>query len=223
MFRDRVHAGGELAKALAHMASKRPIVTALPPGGVLVAFEVAMALEAPLDLAMVCSVADPTDPELAIGAVVGGRTPEVHLEREKIAAAGLAEASVQAAVLEAKRELARRERTYLRPAAGISVRDRTVIVVDDGVASPITVRAVLRSLQARRPKRTVFAVPVAPSETLAELRRLGSEVVCLSEPSAFRAAGPFYEHFERVTDEQALGLLVLAKRVMRARDGTVAG
>jgi putative phosphoribosyl transferase len=207
MFPDRIEAGRQLGKALVRFAEDRPIVLALPRGGVPVAFEVAQALRAPLDVVLVRKIGHPASPELAIGAVVDGGEPRVVIDRATAEALGVGAAAIDAAAQRARRELDRRERRFAGHRPKLALADRVVIVVDDGIATGHTMRAALQHVRAERPKLSILAVPVAPPETLVRLRPECDLVVCLLEPGSFRAVGQFYDDFVQVTDEEVVELL----------------
>jgi putative phosphoribosyl transferase len=207
-FTNRTEAGRALAQRLSRMALPAPIVVlALPRGGVPIGVEVARVLKAPLDLLLVRKIGAPWQRELAVAAVVDGQPPDIVLDRETMAMTGVDQAYVDA---EAKGELAeieRRRGVYLRGRAPIGVEGATAIVVDDGIATGTTVRAALKALRRRRPARLVLAVPVAPSDTLAELRSEVDDVVCLAEPFPFHAIGLHYLDFHQVSDDEVLAAL----------------
>jgi len=207
-FTNRTEAGRALAQRLSRMALPAPIVVlALPRGGVPIGVEVARALKAPLDLLLVRKIGAPWQRELAVAAVVDGQPPDIVLDRETMAMTGVNQAYVDA---EAKSELAeieRRRGVYLRGRAPIGVEGATAIVVDDGIATGTTVRAALKALRRRHPARLVLAVPVAPSDTLAELRSEVDDVVCLAEPFPFHAIGLHYVDFHQVSDDEVLAAL----------------
>ena len=207
-FTNRTEAGRALAQRLSRMALPAPIVVlALPRGGVPIGVEVARVLKAPLDLLLVRKIGAPWQRELAVAAVVDGQPPDIVLDRETMAMTGVNQAYVDA---EAKSELAeieRRRGVYLRGRAPIGVEGATAIVVDDGIATGTTVRAALKALRRRHPARLVLAVPVAPSDTLAELRSEVDDVVCLAEPFPFHAIGLHYVDFHQVSDDEVLAAL----------------
>jgi putative phosphoribosyl transferase len=207
-FTNRTEAGRALAQRLSRMALPPPIVVlALPRGGVPIGAEVARALKAPLDLLLVRKIGAPWQRELAVAAVVDGQPPDIVLDDETMAMTGVDQAYVQA---EAKSELAeieRRRGVYLRGRTPIGVEGATAIVVDDGIATGTTVRAALKALRRRKPARLVLAVPVAPSDTLAQLRGEVDDVVCLAEPYPFHAIGLHYVDFHQVGDDEVLAAL----------------
>ena len=207
LFRDRRDAGRKLADALAGLVLERPVLLALPRGGVPVGYEIARRLAAPLDLALVRKIGAPGCPELGLGAVVAGAHPELVLNDEIIEAVGpsraylMEEQSRQLAELERRRILYRGD----RPPPEIAGRD--VLVVDDGIATGGSIRAVLRAVAQARPARRIVAVPVAPAETVAALEREAELVICLATPDPFRAVGAAYEDFAQTSDEEVVALL----------------
>ncbi len=206
-FRDRSEAGLRLADALARFGDAQPVVLALPRGGVPVAAEIARALGAPLDLILVRKIGLPTQPELAMGAVVDGDPPLVVRNDAVIRMARVSEAEFQAACARELAEIERRRQRYLAGRARVAVAGRTAIVVDDGVATGATTRAALRAVRAGNPQRLVLAVPVAPTELLAAMREEADEVVCLEDHRQFDAIGRFYTDFRQITDGEVIAAL----------------
>jgi putative phosphoribosyl transferase len=201
-----------LAQRLASLDLEAPLVLALPRGGVAVGAEIAKTLQAPLDVVFVRKIGAPDQPELAVGAVADGDDPEIVLNTEIVEGLGLDEDFVMSA---ARRELALIERRRhawgnLRP--GASPEGRTAIVVDDGVATGMTMQAALRQLKRRKPARLIAAVPVASREAAGMLKREAGEVVCLSAPRGFGSVGSFYRSFRQVTDEEVAAMLREAAR-----------
>lgn len=207
IFRDRKDAGTRLAAALRGRELRDPVVLALPRGGVSVAFEVARALGAPLDLVLVRKVGAPRQPELAMGAVIDGERMDLVVNEEVVEMLGLSEEDVREHAEREVEEIERRRRLYLEGGERLSVKGRTAIVVDDGIATGATVRAALRGVRRREPSRLVLAVPVAPAETIESLRAEVDEVVCLATPVPFGAIGRFYDDFRQVSDEEVRDLL----------------
>src|SRR6185503_8306313 len=174
--------GRELAAAVLHLKNEQPIVLALPRGGVPVAFEVAGALSAPLDVVLVRKIGAPRQKELGLGAVVDGPHPQIVLNEDVVRAVQPGDEYIQA---EAGREIAeieRRRDLYRRGRPPLDVRRRTVIVVDDGIATGGTMKAVLKALRELQPKKLVLAVPVAPADSIAELSPLADDVIVLAMP-----------------------------------------
>lgn len=199
-FRDRTEAGRRLADALAHLKDRRPVVLALPRGGVPVAAEIAAALAAPLDLVLVRKVGLPGQPELAMGAVVDGAEPITVRNEDVIHLAAIDDELFGRVRDRELAEIERRRKLYLGTRRRVDPKGRVVIVVDDGIATGATVKAALRAIRKREPERLVLAVPVAPPETIVELRREVDEIVCLETPSPFGAIGYFYVDFTQVDD-----------------------
>ena len=217
LFRNRRDAGRRLAARLQRLADRSDVfVLALPRGGVPVAFEVAAALGAPLDVFLVRKLGVPGQPELAMGAIASGglRVLDRHLI-EKLDISSTEIAAVEARAL---RELERRQREYResRPAAGVA--GRTLILVDDGVATGSTLKAAIQALREERPEAIIAAIPVAPPSAVAPLGALADEVVCLATPEPFLAVGRFYDDFDPTSDDEVRGLLELARA--RNREGS---
>ncbi len=213
LFRDRADAGRRLAEALARYRDAAPLVLALPRGGVPVGFEVAKALEAQLDVLLVRKIGVPGHEELALGAVVDGVDPQVVVNENVMAMAAPPAGYLEAAKARELEEIERRRRAYRGDRPPVPVRDRTVIIVDDGIATGATVRAALRGVRQAGPARLVLAVPVAPAETVASLREECDEVVCLETPEPFYAVGLHYGDFGQTTDDEVVNLLAKAQRL----------
>ncbi len=211
IYRDRRDAGRRLAQELAHYKSDAPVVLALPRGGVVVAAEIAEALNAPLDLVLVRKIGVPFQPELAMGAVVDGRDPHIIRNEDIIAATGISEEEFQEVCKAELSEIDRRRELYLAGHPRSDVRDRVVIVVDDGIATGATTRAALEAIRERKPRKLVLAVPVAPTSTLEELSGLPDEIVCLQSHEPFYAIGLYYEDFRQVSDDEVIGILADAR------------
>ena len=206
-FADRTDAGRRLAQALAAYKDQHVVVLALPRGGVPVAAEVADALNAPLDLILVRKIGVPMQPELAMGAVVDGATPLIVRNEEVIQLAGIEEAEFKVVCNRELAEIERRRQSYLGGRVRIEVAGRTAIVVDDGIATGATTRAALRATRARKPKKLILAVPVAPTESLAVMRDEADEVVCLEDYEAFGAIGYYYSDFRQTSDQEVIDTL----------------
>jgi putative phosphoribosyl transferase len=207
MLKDRTQAGTQLAAELLRFKEQDPVVLALPRGGVPVGFEVAKALGAPLDLILVRKIGAPFQPELAVAAVVDGERMELVINEDVLEALALSEDDVREQAKREVEEIERRRRLYLGGRERVRVRGRTVLVVDDGIATGATMRAALRAVRRREPSHLVLAVPVAPPETVDLLRREVDEVVCLATPSPFGAIGHFYADFHQVGDDEVRDLL----------------
>lgn len=209
-FRDRRDAGCRLAEALRAWALERPLVLGLPRGGVPVAYEVARALRAPLDVWVVRKIGVPWHPELGVGAVAEGGF--LYLDDEMIRGVGLTRDEVEGIVELKQREVEERARMFRNGRPSPVLRDRTVILVDDGIATGGTVRVAIRAISAQRPRSIVLAVPVASPDTLAELASEVDRTVCLLEPTPLSAIGLWYADFTQVSDDEVLRLLEQARR-----------
>jgi predicted phosphoribosyltransferase len=206
-FKDRSDAGRKLAKALGQYKDQQPVILALPRGGVPVAAEVAAVLKAPLDLILVRKVGVPFQPELAMGAVVDGGTPLIVRNEDVIQLAGIQESEFKAVCDGELAEIERRRQRYLGSRERVDVSGHTAIVIDDGVATGATTRAALRATRMRNPKRLVLAVPVGPTDNIAELRSEADDVVCLEDHEFFGAIGVYYANFSQVSDEEVIEIL----------------
>jgi putative phosphoribosyl transferase len=208
-FADRREAGCRLGQLLARYQIKDPVVIALPRGGVPVAFEVAAALDAPLDILVVRRLGVPWQPELVMGAAGEGGIRIFNAS--VIADAGLTDAEVDAVVARGEDEVVQRAQRYRGVQQRQPVDGRTVILVDDGLASGFIARAAIGFLRRERARRIVVAVPVAPAETIARLGRLADEVVCLEAPDCFTSVGQFYRDSTQVSDQAVAELLTLSR------------
>lgn len=211
LFRDRSHAGQELAEALQHLAELKPLVLALPRGGVPVAFEVARSLKAPLDLVLVRKIGAPGNEELALGAVVDGAEPKWVINQELFNQVAPPPHWFESEMQRQLDELERRRQRYCGDRPAPVIRDRCVIVIDDGVATGATVRAALKGMKQSNPRRIVLAVPVGPREEVEMLRTEFDELVCLAMPEPFIGVGRHYGDFEQTNDEQVIDLLARAQ------------
>lgn len=206
-----------LADRLEPYRGQDAVVLALPRGGVPVAAKIAARLIAPLDLLLVRKIGLPQQPELAMGAVVDGGEPIVVRNSEVLRYAGVSRATFNEVYRRELAELERRRRAYLGDRRPVDVTDRTVIVVDDGIATGATMRAGVRALKRRRPSRIIVAVPVAAADTAEALRRSADEVICLSEPTDMDAIGQYYRDFSQTSDEEVMALLRERKGASSAR------
>ena len=205
-FMDRADAGRHLAASLATYAGRTDVVVlALPRGGVPVAFEVAKRLGAPLDVFLVRKLGVPGHPELAMGAIAAGGV-EV-LSQDLIHDLAVPASVVRSVAAHERLELERRDRTFRANRPPQAVRDHTVILVDDGLATGSTMEAAVVALRAGAPARIVVAVPVGSREACERLRELADAVLCLETPEPFSAVGQWYQDFDQTTDEEVVELL----------------
>jgi len=205
-YRDRTHAGRELAsKLLAYAGHPDVIVLALPRGGVPVAFEVAKALRAPLDVFVVRKLGLPGHEEFAMGAIATGGVRV--LDERVVRTAGVTRAELDAVTAAEQRELERRERQYRGDRPPPNVVGKTVILVDDGLATGATMRAAVEALREEGAARVVVAVPIAPPETCDAFRDVVDDIVCARTPEPFYAVGLWYEDFSQTSDEEVRELL----------------
>jgi predicted phosphoribosyltransferase len=205
-FHDRHEAGQVLARALQQYAGRDDLlVLALPRGGVPVAYEVARALRAPLDVFVVRKLGVPGQEELAMGAIATGNVRV--LNDDVVHVLGIPPSAIDAAAERERHELARRERAYRGDRPPPTVAGRVVILVDDGLATGATMRAAVAALRVQHPARVVIAVPTAAPSTCAEFRSEVDDIVCAMMPEPFHAVGLWYEDFTQTTDEEVHELL----------------
>ncbi|MDT8388103.1 MAG: phosphoribosyltransferase [Thiogranum sp.] len=209
-------AGDALAEALtAYRGRKDVIVLALPRGGVPVAYQIARALDVALDLMLVRKLGTPGQRELAMGALASGGA--LVLNQDIVASLGISEAVIEQAVAEEQPELDRREQVYRGERPRPDIAGQIIILVDDGLATGATMRAAVAALRSQQPARIVVAVPVAPAQTIAVLRREVDEVICPETPEPFMAIGQWYRDFTQVSDSEVKTLLDSAWQVQDRR------
>jgi putative phosphoribosyl transferase len=209
LFKDRAEAGHMLAERLKELAGPETVVLALPRGGVPVAFELAVALDAELDILPVRKIGVPGQPELAMGAIAPGGA--LFVDHETMRAAHVTQAEFDAVLAREQAELVRREALYRGDEARPEVEGRTAIVVDDGIATGATMQAAVKALRERRPARIIVAVPVAPAGAEAEFVEIVDEFVCIAQPALFFSVGQHYADFGQTTDDEVSVLLARAR------------
>jgi putative phosphoribosyl transferase len=206
-YADRRDAGRRLAAALAHLKDRRPVVLALPRGGVAVGFEIAKALGAPLEIVLVRKIGVPWQPELALGAVTGGDAPDTFIDWDLATRLDIPEGYIESETEQQLHEVERRRNVYCAGRPPVEIAGRTVIIVDDGIATGATMRVALRAVRRRGLARLVLAVPVAPPDTPDAFRDEADEIICLEMPPAFGAIGFYYRDFHQMTDAEVTDLL----------------
>ncbi len=209
-FADRADAGRRLAARLKAVAPVRPVVLALPRGGVPVAAEIARELRAPLDLLLVRKIGVPEQEELALGAVVDGADPRSVINEGVRRACGIDDAQLAGIVERELAEIERRRELYLRGRAPVPLEGATAIVVDDGIATGATMSVALDALRERRPARTIIATGVAAIDAIERLAADVDDVVCLLRPDPMHAVGLYYEDFDQVGDREVVDLIASA-------------
>jgi putative phosphoribosyl transferase len=212
IFKNRTEAGRLLAKRLAarYAGRKDVIVLGVPRGGVPVAFEVATALKAPLDIFLSRKLGVPGQEELAFGALASGGVRV--LDRDIVDAVNLSEAEIEQITKTVQRELDRRQRVYRGTRPALQLLGKAVVLIDDGIATGSSMRAAIRALREAKPQRIVAAVPVAPLQTYSTMASEVDDFVCIYTPESFYAIGEFYEDFSQVTDVEVTELLNRAAR-----------
>ena len=212
LFADRTEAGRRLAERVVAAGVTDAIVYALPRGGVPVALEVARALDAPLDLVLVRKIGAPGQPEVALAAVVDGGFPRMVVNEAVQRMTGASPVYLAQQKALALAEIERRRQLYFGNRTHPDPRDRTVVLVDDGLATGATARVAIQQLRARRAGRVILAVPVVPESSLETLRSEVDAMICLAHPAEFRSVGAFYADFHQVSDREVLDQLAEAAR-----------
>jgi predicted phosphoribosyltransferase len=205
-YRDRHHAGAELALRLAHLKGRHDVVVlALPRGGVPVAYEVSRAIGAPLDVFLVRKLGLPGHRELAMGAIASGGVRV--LNEQVVGWYRVPQSAIDAVAREEQEELERREREYRAGRVPVNLEGRTVVLVDDGLATGSTMKAAVEAVRAHRPAGIIVAVPVGSPDTCHEFADIADEIVCARAPPYFSAVGQWYRDFSQTTDDEVRELL----------------
>lgn len=214
-FADRQEAGQELAQELSDYTKREDVVVlGLPRGGVPVAFEVAKVLRVPLDVFVVRKLGAPGNPELAMGAIASGGVRVMN--PGVVDRLGISDEAIERVTIEEREKLKEREEIYRGARPGVDVAGKTVILIDDGLATGATMRAAVSALRERNPEKIVMAVPTAPAETCAEFEERVEETVCLTTPRPFFGVGGAYRDFSQTTNEQVRDLLERADELVGA-------
>jgi predicted phosphoribosyltransferase len=215
MFKDRKDAGTQLAEQLKeYIGQENMIVLALPRGGVVTGVEIAKRLRAPLDVLLVRKIGHPWQPELAVGAI--SETGNIVYNEDVVASAGVTKEYMRGEAARQREEIARRQQLYRNGRKLVNLRGKTVILVDDGVATGATMKAAVETLKRQQVGKLVVAVPVAPPGTAEELQKTANVFVCLDMPEDFMSVGSYYEDFMQVTDAEVMQLLLDFRRLAAA-------
>ncbi|MEW5803794.1 MAG: phosphoribosyltransferase [bacterium] len=205
LFKDRVDAGQKLAQHLVQYRDERPLILALPRGGVVVGFEVASVLRAPLDVIIARKLGAPGMPEFGIGAIAPGGV--LILDEHATRMLGISMEEIDSVVTREKEEMNRRINRYRGGRPMPEVQNRTVILVDDGIATGVTARAAIRTIRQQNPRKLILAVPVCAPDTARLLRSEVDDFICIEMPPDFRAISLWYERFQQTSDEEVISLL----------------
>lgn len=205
-FRNRNHAGEALAEEISQHRFDKPVVLALPRGGVPVAIPVARALNAPLDLVMAKKIGMPGHEEFAVGAIVDGKKPHLVINPGVLESGRLSREQIDALAKVKLAEIERRKREY-GTGDPVNLKGRCAIIVDDGIATGASAKAAIEAVRAQSPETIILAIPVAPKSTVAELAKIVDEVICLRQPQRFYAVGVHYMMFNQVSDANVKHLM----------------
>lgn len=204
-FQDRKEAGRKLGKILKKLKLENPIVLAIPRGGVVIGFEVAKILKAPLDVIIARKIGVPSQPELGMGAVAEEGV-EI-LDKELIKSLLIPKHLVNEVIVKEKAEIERRKDLYRENKPIINLTDRVVILVDDGLATGVSAKAAIKSVRKLKPKKIIFAAPVCARDTVKKMKNSVDGLFCILTPSEFSSVGLWYQNFDQVTDEEVKELL----------------
>lgn len=213
LFKNRREAGEKLAKLLEKYGSENPVVLALPRGGVPVGFEVAKVLNAPLNVIITRKLGVPGNRELGVGSIGEGGVK--ILDKNMLSLTALSEQSLEEVIKEENLELKRRVKLYRHNRPLPNLKNKTVILVDDGLATGVTAKAAIASVKKLHPKKIIFASPICAYETARELSLLIDDVICFTVAAEIYAIGFWYENFEQTSDEEVLKLLKQAKHTSK--------
>jgi putative phosphoribosyl transferase len=206
LFKDQVSAGEKLAEELREYRAENAVILAIPRGGVATGYGLAKKLKLPLDVIVTRKIGAPDNSELAIGAM-GETEGSLWLNKHLVADLKVSDEHIKSETKIQKLEIKRRERVYRQGKRALDLKKKTVILVDDGLATGATMIAAVREIRNMAPEKIVVAVPVAPSETVEELRKEADEVICLQTPALFFAVGQWYQNFKQYSDEEVIKFL----------------
>lgn len=208
-YKNRKDAGQQLAEKLRQYTDEKPIILALPRGGVILGYEVAKALKAQLDVIVPRKIGAPSQPEFGIGAIAPNDV--LIINEGAIKMLGLAENDLKELIEHETKEMERRIKLYRKDLPEIDIQDKTVIIVDDGLATGVSTKAALLSIKKMNPKKIILAVPVGPPDTTDRFRQEVDDLICIYEPIDFYAVGGYYEDFSQISDQEVIDLLQKAK------------
>ncbi len=215
IFKNRREAGKLLGEKLSSgkFGGGNTVVIGLLRGGIPVAYEIAAILKAPLDVALVRKIGAPDQEELAIGAIVDGKSPKVYLNEPLISRINIPAGYLERIEQVKLKEIREREKIYRHEGKKIDVSGKTAIIVDDGIATGASVRVVIDAVKEEKPAKIIIAVPVIAADTLRELKKKVDNVIVLSAPEEFYAVGEFYEDFSQTTDDEVIDLLQKSRKI----------
>lgn len=208
-YQNRQEAGYQLAQKLIKYRNEHPIIIALPRGGVVIGYEVSKALKAPLDVIVPRKIGAPFNPEFGIGAIAPNNVRV--LDNQSIKLIGISEFQIEEIIQKETQEMNRRIQLYRKNLAPLNLKDKTVIIVDDGIATGVSTRAAVLSVKHMNPKKIILAVPVCPPDAADKFRKEVDEFLTLQEPLDFYAVGAYYSNFSQTTDDEVIALLEKAK------------
>lgn len=211
LFRDRTSAGRRLALELAKRRFEKPVVYALPRGGVPVATPIAAMLDAPLDLLLVRKIGVPRQPEVAAASIVDGERPDIILNEHILRATGLTAGDLEVLAKTELREIERRRALYLGGRVPVAASGRTAILVDDGMATGASMKVAIAAIRRRTPLAVVVAVPIASRDAAQDVSMDADQVICLAMPTPFVAVGSYYDDFHQLEDAEVVALLASAR------------
>ena len=211
VYKDRQDAGRKLAESLTKYIDEEPVIIALPRGGVVIGYEVAKKLHAPLDIIVARKIGAPFQPELGVGAIAQNGIRIINSETIRLL--GVTEPQIEQIIKWETSEMDRRISLYRKGLPSLNLHGKTVIVVDDGLATGISTRAAVRSVKQMHPKKIILAVPVCPHDSAEKFRQEVDDFFCLNEPADFYAVGSHYADFKQVTDEEVIDIMQMAKHI----------
>lgn len=209
LYKDRYDAGKQLAQELLQYKNENPVIIALPRGGVLLGYEAAKMLHAPLDIIVARKLGAPFHPEFGFGAIAPNGVKIINAE--SVEYLRLSKDEINEIIENETLEMNRRIQLYRKNSPPIDLHNKTVIVVDDGLATGVSTKAAVMSIKKMKPQKIILAVPVSPVNTANAFRQEVDEFICLNEFSDFFAVGAYYDNFEQITDEEVITLIQKAK------------